>query len=62
MSDKSLPFTKQFIEEVIQTFETPFYLYDEGAIRRTRVTCSTVSRASLVFRSISQSKPCPIPI
>ena len=34
MSDKSLPFSKQFIEEVIQTFETPFYLYDEGAIRR----------------------------
>ncbi len=34
MSDKSLPFSKQFIEEVIQTFETPFYLYDEELIQR----------------------------
>jgi len=34
MSIKSLPFTREFIENLTQTYPTPFYLYDEKTLRR----------------------------
>ncbi|MDR1099586.1 MAG: diaminopimelate decarboxylase [Treponema sp.] len=33
MSEKNFPLTKQELEELVKTYPTPFYLYDEGAIR-----------------------------
>ena len=33
MARKTLPFTKEQIEELIRTYPTPFHIYDEQAIR-----------------------------
>ena len=33
MADKTLPFDEAFIREVVREYPTPFYIYDEGAIR-----------------------------
>ncbi len=33
MADKSLPFSKEQIEKIIETHPTPFHIYDEKAIR-----------------------------
>ena len=33
MADKKLPFSKEQIEKIIETFPTPFHIYDEKAIR-----------------------------
>src|SRR5581483_7406792 len=35
MSEKTLPFTCEQIQRVIETYPTPFYLYDEAGIRRS---------------------------
>ncbi len=32
---KILPFTKKQIEEIIEKYPTPFYLYDEKGLRET---------------------------
>lgn len=34
MAEKSLPFTQEQLERIIEHHPTPFHLYDEGAIRR----------------------------
>jgi diaminopimelate decarboxylase len=34
MAGKNLPFSKEQIENIIQTYPTPFHIYDEKAIRR----------------------------
>lgn len=34
MVSKKLPFTKSQIEQIIQTYPTPFHIYDEAAIRK----------------------------
>lgn len=33
MADKKLPFSKEQIEKIIETYPTPFHIYDEKAIR-----------------------------
>ena len=33
MADKSLPFNKVQIQQIINKFPTPFHIYDEAAIR-----------------------------
>ncbi|NLB91997.1 MAG: diaminopimelate decarboxylase, partial [Bacteroidales bacterium] len=33
MAEKSIPFSKEFIEKIIEEFPTPFHIYDERAIR-----------------------------
>jgi diaminopimelate decarboxylase len=33
MAEKKLPFTKEQIEKIIETYPTPFHIYDEKAIR-----------------------------
>jgi diaminopimelate decarboxylase len=33
MAEKSIPFSKEFIEKIIEEFPTPFHIYDEKAIR-----------------------------
>lgn len=35
MTPKTLPFTRERIERIIERYPTPFYIYDEKAIRRT---------------------------
>nr|WP_092071963.1 diaminopimelate decarboxylase [Dendrosporobacter quercicolus]NSL48720.1 diaminopimelate decarboxylase [Dendrosporobacter quercicolus DSM 1736]SDM34699.1 diaminopimelate decarboxylase [Dendrosporobacter quercicolus] len=34
MAKKTLPFTKQQLEEIIRQYPTPFHIYDEAAIRK----------------------------
>jgi diaminopimelate decarboxylase len=34
MAHKQVPFSKEFIEELTETYPTPFHIYDEAAIRR----------------------------
>ena len=34
MPEKTLPFTRDFIENLAKTYPTPFYLYDENTLRR----------------------------
>ena len=33
MASKSLPFTKEKLEEILQKYPTPFHIYDEAGIR-----------------------------
>jgi diaminopimelate decarboxylase len=33
MADKTLPFSRQKLEEILSTYPTPFHLYDEKGIR-----------------------------
>ena len=35
MSEKNLPFTKAQIDKIIETYPTPFHIYDEAGIRRS---------------------------
>jgi diaminopimelate decarboxylase len=34
MTNKTLPFTKEQIEEIAKTYPTPFHIYDEAELRR----------------------------
>ncbi|MFW6277125.1 MAG: diaminopimelate decarboxylase family protein [Prolixibacteraceae bacterium] len=34
MAEKKLPFTKEYLEKIIETHPTPFHIYDEKAIRK----------------------------
>jgi diaminopimelate decarboxylase len=33
MATKTFPLSKERLEEVVKTFPTPFYIYDERAVR-----------------------------
>ena len=46
MSSKHFPFTRQQLSEIVERFPTPFYLYDEGAIR---ANAKRIARAFSVF-------------
>ena len=46
MSSKHFPFTRQQLTEIVERFPTPFYLYDEGAIR---ANAKRIARAFSVF-------------
>lgn len=35
MSEKTLPFTREQIQKIVETYPTPFHLYDEAGIRRS---------------------------
>jgi len=35
MAEKTLPFTKTQIDKIIETYPTPFHIYDEAGIRRS---------------------------
>ena len=46
MSSKHFPFTRQQASEIVERFPTPFYLYDEAAIR---ANAKRIARAFSVF-------------
>ena len=46
MSSKHFPFTRQQLSEIVERFPTPFYLYDEAAIR---ANAKRIARAFSVF-------------
>lgn len=63
MASKTLPFTKSQIEEIIEKYPTPFYIYDEKAIRETAKRLnnafSWVSEPG--FKNYFAVKACPNP-
>jgi len=37
MTDKPLPFDERTIREIVRSYPTPFYIYDESAIRASAI-------------------------
>ena len=56
---KSLPFTKEKIEEIIKSFPTPFHIYDEKGIREN---IKSIKKAFSIFDNFKEYfaiKACP---
>ena len=62
MSDKTLPFTREKLEEIAAEIPTPFHLYDEKAIRETaRYMKQAFDWVPGGFRNYYAVKACPNP-
>ena len=61
MTEKSLPFTKAEIEDVIKTHPTPFHIYDEKGIRENARSLKKAFSWSEGFREFYAVKACPNP-
>ena len=61
MSTKSLPFTKGKIEEIVKTHPTPFYIYDEKAIRKNAKRFYKAFEWAPGFKNCFAVKACPNP-
>jgi len=62
MSDKALPFDEGFLRDIALEFSTPFYIYDEKAIRSAaRRFAKTFYWAPRGFRNHFAVKACPNP-
>lgn len=62
MTEKTLPFNHKELREIAREFPTPFYIYDEAAIRRTARDFSTAFEwAPNGFRNYYAVKACPNP-
>lgn len=62
MNNKILPFNKEEIEEIIQEYPTPFYIYDEKAIRQNAQQLKeTFSWAPREFKNYFAVKALPNP-
>lgn len=62
MNNKILPFNKEEIEEIIQEYPTPFYIYDEKAIRQNAQKLKeTFSWAPREFKNYFAVKALPNP-
>ena len=62
MTTKTLPFSNDKLWEITQKFPTPFYLYDEKAIRRNaRAFTDAFEWAPAGFRNYFAVKACPNP-
>ena len=62
MSDKTLPFSAEQLQEIIRTYPTPFHIYDEKAIRsNARALNSAFSWVPGGFRNYYAVKACPNP-
>ena len=60
--NKTLPFSRQTIREIAQEYPTPFYIYDEKAIRKNaRDFTEAFSWAPAGFRNHYAVKACPNP-
>ncbi|MFW6207706.1 MAG: diaminopimelate decarboxylase family protein [Spirochaetota bacterium] len=62
MSDKTLPFTKEKLEEIAAEIPTPFHLYDEKAIRdKARYMKNAFDWVPGGFKNYFAVKACPNP-
>src|SRR6056297_3165856 len=62
MSDKTLPFTKEKLEEIAADIPTPFHLYDERAIReKARYMKNAFDWVPGGFKNYFAVKACPNP-
>ena len=53
---KTLPFDEAFIRKLTEKYPTPFYIYDERAIRENACRMNAALRGVTAFKSISPSK------
>ena len=53
---KSVPFTKEQIQEIIKRYPTPFHIYDEAAIRRNARELLKAGGVRLSFLSLGFTK------
>lgn len=61
MSDKSLPFGREYIEKLSQVIPTPFHLYDERAIRDNARAMKEIFSWAPGFKNYFAVKACPNP-
>jgi diaminopimelate decarboxylase len=59
--ETSLPFTREQIERISQEYPTPFYIYDEEAIRRNARNFAAAFSWTLGFRNFFAVKALPNP-
>ena len=62
MNRKKLPLSKEQIEEIIERFPTPFYLYDEKGIRDNAKRLNKAFAWNKGFKEYYAIKAAPIPI
>lgn len=62
MSKKSLPFTKEKIEQIAESYRTPFHIYDEAAIRDKARTMNDAFSWIHEFKNYFAVKACPNPV
>lgn len=61
MTDKTIPFTKRKIQEIIKTYPTPFHIYDEKAIRNNARKLYDAFSWVKSFKNYFAVKACPNP-
>ena len=61
MAEKRLPFTREKIEQIIQSYPTPFHIYEEKAIRENARSLKAAFSWAEGFREYFAVKACPNP-
>ncbi|MBR5581768.1 MAG: diaminopimelate decarboxylase [Treponema sp.] len=61
MSEKNFPLNKEQLEQLTQSYETPFYLYDEKAIRENMRRFTKAFSIFPSFKEYFAVKACPNP-
>lgn len=61
MSEKTFPLSKAQLEKLTETYETPFYLYDEKAIRENMRRFTKAFSIFPAFKEYFAVKACPNP-
>lgn len=61
MIGKKLPFTKEQLEKIIETYPTPFHIYDEKAIRAFAKKFTAAYAWNRGFKEFYAIKACPNP-
>jgi diaminopimelate decarboxylase len=59
--EKTLPFTKEKIEKIIETHQTPFHIYDEKGIRENARALQKAFSWAPAFKNYFAVKACPNP-
>lgn len=61
MAEKKVPFTKEQIEKIIETYPTPFHIYDEKAMRENARYFNNAFSWNKGFKEFYAIKSCPNP-
>lgn len=62
MTEKTVPFTKARIEEIIKEYPTPFHIYDEGAMRQRVRRLLKAFSWNEGYKEYYAVKACPNPV
>jgi diaminopimelate decarboxylase len=58
---KTLPFTQEYIENIVTQYPTPFHLYDEKGIRENYRAMKKAFSWNAGYRNFYAVKACPNP-